>query len=153
MRAEDRIGLPASVDQLLTRHVDAVIEELRQRYSRALADNAPGTAVMTKVVRRATVSGLLAQLDADGRFVGHLPAPGPETWDAWQRSRQQTLEGSEWPARLASAVPEVVKSAGESVAAAGVEVGLRERRAGEVRRIGEQAAEAGGALVRCLTAA
>ena len=152
MRAEDRIGLPASVDQLISRHVDAVMEELRQRYSRALAHNPPGTAVMAKVVRRATVSGLLAQLDADGRFVGHLRGARPETWEAWQRSRRQTLDGSEWPARLASAMPDVVESAGASVAAAGAEVGLRERRPGDVRRVGEQAAEAGGALVRCLTA-
>ena len=153
MPARDRIGLPASVDQLISRHVDAVMGELQQRYSQALANNPAGTAVMAKVVRRATVAGLLAQLDVDGRFVGHLPGAGPETWDAWQRARRQTLEGSEWPARLSSAVPRVVADAGASVAAAGAEVGLRERRAGEVRRIGEQAAEAGGALVRCMTAA
>ena len=145
--------MPASVDQLIGRHVDAVMEELRYRYSKALAHNPAGSAVMAKVVRRATVSGLLAQLDVDGRFVGDLPEAGEETWDAWQRSRRQTLEGSEWPPRLSSAMPEVVQSAGESVAAAGAEVGLRERRPGDLRRIGEQAAEAGSALVRCLTAA
>lgn len=148
----DRIGLPASVDQLITRHVDAVIDELKRRYSRALAHNPAGTAIMAKVVRRATVSGLLAQLDLDGRFVGNLPGGNPGTWDAWQGSRERTLEASEWPAHLAAAMPSVIDGAGASVAAAGAEVGLRERRPGDVRRVGEQAAEAGGALVRCLIA-
>ncbi len=151
MRAEDRIGLPASVDQLIARHVDALIEELQQRYSRRLADNPAGTAVMAKVLRRATVSGLLAQLELDRRFVGNLPASDPDTWGVWQRERRQTLEASEWPSRLAAAMPTVIDGAGASVAAAGGEVGLRERRAGELRRVGEQAAEAGAALVRCLT--
>ena len=152
MPASDRIGLPASVDQLISRQVDAVMDELRHRYSKALAHNPAGTAVMAKVVRRATVSGLLAQLDLDGRFVGHLPGAGPATWDDWQRRRRQSLEGSEWPAHLATAMPEVVEAAGASVATAGAEVGLRERRLGDVRRVGEQAAEAGAALIRCLSA-
>jgi hypothetical protein len=150
--ARDRIGLPTSVDQLIGRHVDAVMEELHYRYSKALAHNPAGGAVMAKVVRRATVSGLLAQLDLDGRFVGHLPGAGATTWDDWQRQRRQTLEGSEWPAHLAAAMPAITDEAGASVAAAGAEVGLRERRLGDVRRVGEQAAEAGAALVRCLTA-
>ena len=152
MPADDRIGLPATVDELISRHVDGLIDDLRRRYSKSLAHNPPGTAVMAKVLRRATVSGLLAQLEADGNFVGHLRGARPETWDAWQGSRRQTLEGSEWPAELARAAPGEVEAAGASVAAAGAEVGLRERRAGEVRRVGEQAAEAGAALVRCLTA-
>ena len=151
MPAEDRIGLPPSVDELIGRHVDSVMEELQQRYSRSLAHNPHGRKVMTKVVRRATVSGLLAQLDADDHFVGHLGPAGPDTWEAWRRTCRQTLDGREWPARLAASRPAVIEAAGASVAAAGVEVGLRERRPGDVRRVGEQAAEAGGALVRCLT--
>ena len=152
MPTEDRIGLPEPVDQLIGRHVDGVIEELQRRYSKSLAGNLAGTAVMAKVVRRATVSGLLGQLEADDHFVGHLRGAGAETWDVWQRMRSQTPEGSKWPAHLAATMPAVIDRAGAQVAAAGAEVGLRERRWGDVRRVGEQAAEAGGALVRCLTA-
>ena len=151
MPAEDRIGLPTSVDRLIGQQVDAVMAELERRYSQSLTGNRAGKAVIAKVVRRATVAGLLAQLDADGRFVGELPDAGPRTWDAWQRMRERTLEATTWPAQLASTTPEVIAQAGTWVAAAGAEVGLRERRPGDVRTIGEQAAEAGGALVRCLT--
>ena len=148
---EDRIGLPASVDQLIGRHVDSVMEQLQRRYSKALAGNPAGTAVIAKVIRRATVTGLLAQLDADDHFVGHLRGAGPGTWEAWQGAREETLEGRRWPTHLAQSMPAAIEAAGGSVAAAGAEVGLRERKAGEVREIGEQSAEAGGALVRLLT--
>lgn len=152
MAPDDRIGLPASIEELIDREVDAASEELQRRYSRSLAGNPIGRSVMAKVVRRAAVSGLLAQVDLEGRFLGRLPEAGPATWDAWQGMKEQTLEGSQWPERLAATTPEVIKQAGAMVAAAGVESGLRERRTGELRRIGEQAAEAGAALVRCLPA-
>ena len=151
MTSEGRIGLPAAVDDLISRHVDDLVAELQRRYSRALAQNPPGTAIMAKVLRRATVSGVMAQLDADGNFVGHLRGAGPHTWEEWQAARRETAEGSEWPARLSQAAPAAVERGAGSVASAGAEVGLRERRPGEVRRIGEQAVEAGGALARGLT--
>ena len=151
MSARDRVGLPASVDELIGRHVDTVIEDLKRRYSQSLAHNRPGTVVMTKVVRRATVAGLMSQLEVDGHFVGHFREAGPDAWGSWQGLRRQTPTGSEWPAQLGAVMPSAIEDAGASVASAAAEMGLRERRPGEARRVGEQAAEAGAALARWLT--
>jgi hypothetical protein len=134
-------------EELIGREADAVTAGLARAYRRALADNPEGAAHIAEAVRGAIVLGVEAGCARAGTPAAELDC-GADAWELWQARRDLTPEGRVWPSDLG---PEVLERARQRVADAGADLGLHGRAERSLRHVGEQAAEAGAALVRAMT--
>jgi hypothetical protein len=144
-------GVSGSLDGLIGREADAVVESLSRAHPRVLAENPDGVALLGDAVRDAIRLGLDAGRGHAARPVGELGFTQAEAWELWQRQRDRTPEARAWPAELATTEPRVVARARELLVDAGRELGLHGRSSRAFGDAGEQAAEAGAALARALT--
>jgi hypothetical protein len=144
-------GVSAARDDLIGREADAVMEELARAQPRALADNPDGRALLDEAVRKAIALGLDAGCAQAGRTAGELDFGRAGAWERWQRRRDRTSDARAWPAELARVDPGVVAQGRQLLVDAGLELGLHGRASRALGKAGEQAAEAGAALVSALT--
>lgn len=128
-----------------------MLASVERGYERQLADNREGHELVASAMRQAFGSGIRAQCSLDRLDPHSLDGGRPDSWDAWQNAREATPEAREWPRELEGRDPVAIRHAGELLAGAGAELGLRGRRLDDFRFAGTQAAEAGAALVRALT--
>jgi hypothetical protein len=142
-------SLTAPVESLVDRHVAEVVSALARRHRRQLDDNPDGSAVIAAGVRAAVMAGIVAQSHLEGLPAGGLEA-APNTWEQWQLAKAETPEALEWPEELVRRDPAAVNRAGELLAWAGRQLGMHGRELGDLHAAGEQAAEAGAALVRSI---
>src|SRR5438067_1251124 len=144
--------LTEPVDRPLARERAEVLEELQHTHRRVLSDNPEGSALVSRALGRALLVGLRAQCKLDGLYPHKLQARD-DAWADWQRVRDETPEAVDWPYELSQTVPAAVREAGEILASAGAELDLHRHVIADLRRVGEQCAEGGAALVRTLTRA
>jgi hypothetical protein len=133
----------------LERHGAEVLGRLQGQHRRELDDNPQGMDMLAHALTKAMAVGLVAQAKLDGVYPSQLEA-GPGAWNEWHRAKLDTLEGRDWPDRLAETDPDAVARAGDLMEDAATELGFHGRGADHLREAGEQAAEAAAALVRSL---
>jgi hypothetical protein len=141
--------LTEPVERLLARERAEVLAELQRAHRRVLCDNPEGSALVARALGQALLVGLRAQCKLDGLYPHNLHARD-DAWADWQRVRDETPEAVDWPHELGQTVPDAVREAGELLASAGAELDFHTRRIADLRRVGEQCAEGGAALVRTL---
>jgi len=142
------------MDETVRRFAVSDVERLSGRYSRALAGNAAGQAVLIGALERSVELGYDGWCAIDGEPDGEV-GRAEELWARWQRQRDFTPEAERWPDRLAkrgdAASERVLEAAATCLVEAGAELGLTAGGHGRgattvLSDVGRQAAEAGAAL-------